>query len=82
MGEAVDIRREAGVKALNQIVMRQIAVLPPPDDADLIREAAVKKVVGFPNAGDNDACADAYWFGTAAAGHDDEILVILDEPDL
>jgi hypothetical protein len=62
--------------------MRQIAVLPAPDNTDLIGETAVEKVVGFPDAGDDDTCANAYRLSTAAAGHDDKILVILDERDL
>ena len=62
--------------------MRQITVLPPPDNADLIRQTAVEKVVRFPNACDDDACADAYRFSIAAASHDDEIFVILDKRDL
>ena len=82
MGEPVEVRRQAGVKAFDQIVMRDIAVLPPPDDAHLIGQAAVEEVVGFPDAGDDDASTDAYRLRLAATRHDHEALVILDEGDL
>ena len=58
------------------------AALSPPENADFIGKAAIEKVVGFPYAGNDDARADAYRLRIAAAGHNDEVLIVFNERDL
>ena len=78
----MNIRGKARVKPLDQIMMSQLAALPPPENADFSGKAAIEKVVGFPDPGNNNARADAYRLRIAAAGHNDEVLIVFNERDL